>query len=100
MLAHVQRGPWNGYTVRQSGEWYRPVICPECGNFDDDNFVLYSTDLDICRWYSNGVDRKTGVVWFDYGKSVHVESSEMPDTLMCLRCDHEFDATGYAYDLQ
>ena len=99
MLTHVQRGPWNGHTLNYYDTWLKPVECPECGNANGDNFDLYSTDLDTCRWYSLGNDPETGVMLFDYGKSVHTESSSDPDTLVCRDCNFEFEATNYAYDL-
>lgn len=106
MLSHIQHRPWTGYTIelkdhRGQSKWYKPLVCehPDCDNADPEMFDLYSTDLDTCRWFGQKATIGDSMAYFEYGKSVFTDISEIKDTFRCRECDHEFTATGYAYDL-
>ena len=84
------------------GEDKANMVCPKCGEADPENISIYTTDIDIGRWWFSHYDRNSNVAVYQYGKSVYTESSEYTDNATCWTCNHEWDiSTGtHNYDLE
>lgn len=77
--------------VTDSG--YYMLVCPnlDCGNADLDTITIYSTDLDVGKWYGQNVDCLVDEVpMFEYAKSIYTEGAGLDDRAECQLCRQEW----------